>query len=110
MDIPTECHLWNNKVLSGDDLRRSLELVKTYEDGSHLIRSLLRCKECGHLYFHEFYEFVDWEHGNDAQYSTWIPVDDAASADALNDLSPLQLLQYGGIRVDWLIPKLVADS
>jgi hypothetical protein len=101
VSIPTECHLWNKKVLTRDDLRTSLELVKTYEDDSHLMKSLLRCKDCGHLYFHEFYEIVDWEQGNDAQYSTWIPVDDAASSDALNDLSPLELLQYGGIRVDF---------
>lgn len=100
-NIPKECHLWNDKRLTQDALAESLVLVKAYEDEFHLIRSLLRCRECGHLFFHEFYEVVDWVDGNDAQYSTWIPVDDIESADSLNDLSPLELLRYGAIQVDF---------
>lgn len=99
--IPKQCHLWNEKELTRDALTKSLVLVKSYEDESHLIRSLLRCKDCGHLYFHEFYEIVDWTEGNDAQYSTWIPVDEIESADSLNGLSPMQLMRYGGIPVNF---------
>jgi hypothetical protein len=101
VSIPKECHLWNKKGITGEEVTTSLVLVKMYEDDSHLIRSLMQCKECGHLFFHEFYEVVDWEHGNDAQYSTWIPVDDGAGANNLNDLSPLELLRYGGLRIDF---------
>lgn len=98
---PKECHLWSDKALTRDTLAKSLVLVKTYEDESHLIRSLKRCAACGHHYFYEFYEVVDWEHGDDAQYRTWIPVDDVESADRLSALSPFELLRYGGIRADF---------
>ena len=99
--IPNECHLWINKAIARDDLRTSLALEKTYEDDSHLIRTLLKCKQCGHMFFHEFYEIVDWEHGNDAQYSSWIPVDDVESADSLNRLTPMGLSRYAALRVDY---------
>jgi hypothetical protein len=64
-------------------------LVKTYADDSHIVRDLLKCADCGHLYFHEFYEEIDWKEGNDAQYTSFIPVDDIRSADNLSKLSPL---------------------
>jgi hypothetical protein len=99
--IPSDCHLYRDQPLSAQALRASLLFVKTYEDDTHLIRSLLRCKRCGQLYFHEFYEVVDWSGGNDAQYSSWIPVDDEPSADRLNELSPFALLAYTAIRIDF---------
>jgi hypothetical protein len=99
--IPKQCHLWNDKELTRVTITKSLVLVKKYEDDSHLIRNLLRCRECGQLYFHEFYEIVDWTDGNDAQYTTWIPVEDVESADHLNALSPMELLRYGGMRVNY---------
>ncbi len=101
VSIPKECHLWNNQEITSDELTTSLALVKMYEDDSHLIRSLKRCTACGHLFFYEFYEIVDWEHGNDAQYRSWIPVDDVESADRLKELSPFELLRYGGIKEDF---------
>src|SRR5437588_4177367 len=99
VSIPTECHLWSDKPLTREAIHAALERVTTYEDESHLIRTLLRCRRCGHLYFHEFYEVVDWQHGNDAQYSSWIPVDDAESAERLSRLSPFALLGYAAIRI-----------
>ena len=69
-------HLWKTRNLSIDQLRGSFECVKTFEEESHLTRRMLRCKECGHVYFYEFYEEVDWSEGKDAQYITWIPVDE----------------------------------
>lgn len=65
------------------------------------MRRLYKCRDCGHLYFYEFYEDVDWERGRDAQYRSWIPVDDAKSADILNGLSPLELLKYPSLRIDF---------
>jgi len=99
--IPSDCHLYREQPLTPQSLRASLALVKTYEDDAHLIRTLLRCKRCGQLYFHEFYEVVDWSGGDDAQYSSWIPVDDEPGASRLNDLSPLELLAYTSISVDF---------
>jgi len=65
-----------------------------------LVRTLLRCRECGQLYFHEFYEEIDWIEGKDAQYLTWIPVDDPESGEELSKMSPLALLVYPSIRYD----------
>jgi hypothetical protein len=98
---PTECVLWKTDNLSIDQLRQIFEVIVIYEDDSHLIRKLLRCKECGHLYFKEFYEEIDWIEGKDAQYQTWIPVDDAESGKELNKVSPIMLLSYPSIRYDY---------
>lgn len=67
--------------------------LKTYADESHLFRYLLECKDCGQLYFYEFYEEIDWEEGNDPQYTTYIPVETAGEAEELNKKSNLELLR-----------------
>jgi hypothetical protein len=95
------CRLWNKKDLTTDDLVDSLEKIKSYEDDSHLIRTLKKCKECGQLFFYEFYEEVDWAGGNDPQYRTWIPVDDETAADSLDKLSGVELQQFPRIIADW---------
>ena len=67
---PHQCAYWHNPELVRDaPMKEGFELVETYADESHLRRYLLKCRECGQLYFFEFYEWVDWEHGNDPQYS-----------------------------------------
>lgn len=98
---PTECILWKTDVLTIEQLCGILDLLTTYDDDSHLIRKLFRCKECGHLYFREFYEEIDWQEGRDGQYWTWIPVDDQESAENLSKLSVLELLTYPSIRYDY---------
>jgi hypothetical protein len=55
-------------------------------DDSHHMRRLMKCRECGQLYFHEFLEFLDYEKIEDPQYRTYIPVtspEDAAFLSAL---------------------------
>ena len=98
---PTKCFLWQVETLSIEQLRLAFQVVATYVDDSHLIRTLLRCCECGQLYFHEFYEEIDWIEGKDAQYMTWIPVDDPESGEELKKMSPLELLSYPSIRYDY---------
>jgi hypothetical protein len=44
--------------------------------------------------FFEFYEEIDWEGGDDPQYSKYIPVDTGAEIEMLKKASPLQLLHY----------------
>ena len=56
---PTQCVLWNNPELVSGPLNERFDLLETYADESHLKRRLLRCRECGQLYFHEFYEWID---------------------------------------------------
>jgi len=70
-------------------------------DMAESLATLLRCDECGQLYFHEFYGETDWKEGKGAQYITWIPIDDAESGDELNRMSLLALLVYSSIRYDY---------
>ena len=98
---PVECHLWRDGNPSMEQLMMALTPIMTYEEESHLIRNVLRCKDCGHLYFHEFTEKIDWREGNDAQYSLWIPVNDLASADKLNELSTAELSAFYGLHYDF---------
>src|SRR5262249_3412112 len=50
--------------------------------------------ECGQLYFYEFYETIDWEHGEDPQYSTYVPVETAAEIEALKATDHFDLRQF----------------
>lgn len=73
-------------------INRKFEVVKTFIDSSHLVRNIVKCKDCGQLYFHEYYEVIDWVDGDDSQYDTYIPIEDEIKAEALSSLSPLELL------------------
>ena len=70
------------------------ELLETFVDESHLSRDLLKCKECGQLYFAEFYEEIDWEDGDDPQFWTYIPVQTGVEIEMLKRASPPKLLEY----------------
>jgi hypothetical protein len=37
---------------------------------------------------------VDWEKGDDKQYSTYIPVESESEADEISELSPFELLCF----------------
>ncbi len=94
--IPKQCLLWQKDNLISSDLAigDTFDVVKTYTEESHLIRSLVKCIQCGQLYFHEFLEEVDWENGRDSQYTTYIPIEDIEDADELNKKSSFELLQF----------------
>ena len=70
------------------------EIIETYVDDSHLIRDLLKCRECGQLYFHEFYEQVISGPGGDSQYSTYIPVETPEEIELLRKASVIELSQF----------------
>ena len=70
---PVGCHLWHLENLTRDDLN-CFEQVETYYGHSHLDWSLVRCRQCGQLYFFESYEFWDGEDGGDSHYDTYVPV------------------------------------
>jgi hypothetical protein len=80
---PTQCILWEQPERISGKFSEILEEVESYEDSSHLPRSLYKCKECGQLYFFEWYEWVDWKEGNDKMYTTLIPVQTQTEMDAL---------------------------
>jgi len=88
---PVQCTLWSNPELIGAAKDR-FEAVETFVDESHLHRSLLKCRECGQLYFSEFYEMVDWDDGDDAQYTAYVPVETPAEIDALKRAGVMEIL------------------
>jgi hypothetical protein len=75
-------------------MKELFELIDTYAHESHLTRYLLKCRECGQLYFFEFYEWVDWENGNDPQYSKYIPISTMDDAEMLKNAEPHDLLRF----------------
>ena len=99
--LPANCHLWTGGNPSMEQLRGDLTTLLVYEDDPHRTRALKQCTHCGQLYFYEFYEWIDWENGNDPQYQTWIPVPDAAQAAALNRLASIELTSFTRITSDF---------
>ena len=92
---PTQCVLWEHPGrLAGGGFADCLEEIETFEDTSHLVRSLYQCRECAQLYFYEWYEWVDWDGGNDKHYTTLIPVQTLEEIEALKQTSVYTLLCY----------------
>jgi hypothetical protein len=79
----------------------SMTVVRTLLDDSHLARRVLRCKECGQLYFFEFHEIVDWVNGNDAQYATYVPVQETDLEALEASESPVLAACTPRIQRDW---------
>jgi hypothetical protein len=103
---PTQCILWEQPDRVAGKFGEFLEEVESYEDSSHLTRSLYKCRECGQLYFHEWYEWVDWKEGNDKMYTTLIPVQTQAEIDALKETDTLMLMAYfPRLQIDGGMPK-----
>ena len=105
---PTQCHLWQKEGLTDEDLNleNNFELLRTFEDESHLTKRLLKCKECGQLYFYEFYEVVDWVGGHDPQYRTFIPIETEDAAGKMAEMWPHELFQFWPrLQDDWVSEK-----
>ena len=93
MKPPTQCILWDKPELILGPVAQLFELLETYEKESHFWRYLLKCRECGQLYFYEFYEEIDWEKGNDPQRSSYIPVDTEEEIETLKKKMSFELHQ-----------------
>ena len=94
MKNPAQCILWENPELIRGAAKELFELIETYVDESHLSRRLVKCRECGQLYFFEFYEEIDWVDGDDPQYTTYIPVETDEDIQTLKKSSQFELLQF----------------
>jgi hypothetical protein len=94
MKNPIQCELWEKPELASGPMKDRFELLETFEDESHLWRYLLKCRECGQLYFYEFYEEIDWVDGEDPQYVTYIPVETEAEIEVLKKCTPIELCGY----------------
>lgn len=98
------CHLLAGTPTEADllPLNVNFDVLKTYVDESHLWRYLLKCKKCGRLLFYEFKEEIDWENGDDPQYTTFIPVKSEDEGEILQRKSSLELLG--------ITPRIQQDS
>ena len=77
------------------------DVVEQYAHESHWAQSLLRCRKCNQLYYFVFREEIDWDDGDDPQYSTYIPVESKTVAEQLKKLTSLELLA--------VVPRLHKD-
>lgn len=72
MKNPTQCVLWSKENMTVTDI--NFEIKKRFLNSDYLKRNLLKCRECGQLYFHEWCEHINLNH--DAyMYETYIPVE-----------------------------------
>jgi hypothetical protein len=100
---PRQCLYWDKPARIRDGtLKEHFELIEEYTSESHLRRYLLKCRECGQLYFFEFYEEIDWDEGKDPQYTKYIPVGSAEDAALFSRSTPIDLLDVMPcLRVDY---------
>ncbi len=96
---PTQCLLWTEP----ERLRElRFETVTVFDEDDHARRTLVKCPECGQLYFHEMMEETDSEHGRDPIYRSFIPVPTGEHAAALSLASHLSLLRVRpALHYDW---------
>ena len=92
---PVQCHLWTSNGACIENMTPdNLELIETYVVESHFFRCLAQCKECGQLYFKEFYEEIDWIDGDDPQYVTYVPVKTAAEIEKLKKANIFEIMLF----------------
>ena len=90
---PIQCALWEHPDRLSGKFAETFEKTESYEASSHLIRWLYKCRECGQLYFYEWYESVDWDEGDDKMYTTLIPVQ-MEDVEALKGADIFDLMRY----------------
>lgn len=92
MKKPIQCVLWNKTNITPFDL--NLELKRVFIRGAHLKRELFKCRECGQLYFHEWYEHMYFKRDAD-MYDTFIPVETEEEIEELSKAkSSADLIRY----------------
>jgi len=92
---PTQCVLWEHpERVKGSAFSRCLEEIACYEQGRHQTRTLEKCRECGQLYFYDWFEWSEREEGIDWAVSNLIPVQTEAEIEALKQASSSDLLLY----------------
>jgi hypothetical protein len=95
---PTRCHLWQSKKLTPAEVAGALELVQSFASENHLSKSLCQCKICGQLYFHVWFEVIDWDDGTDPMYDFYIPVTTQTEIERLKEAPPppmsIELLEF----------------
>ncbi|MDX2092804.1 MAG: hypothetical protein SFX73_33365 [Kofleriaceae bacterium] len=69
-----------------------LEIDERLSDDSHFGVTIRHCTRCGQTFLFVFTEFVDWQGGEDDQYTDVVPISGAEAAEALQRPSDLQFL------------------
>ena len=110
ISIPRKCILSKASHLTRDNMISLLhhKPVKIYQDDSDFRRKVLRCKECGQLYFFEYYE-VRYDDDEDMHW-TYIPIRNIKQADYLNTLRPISINSFTAIRRDFMSGHENADD
>ncbi len=103
---PSRCILWTRTPVTNGHIDNFIatgsDLVETFVDTGHFSRRLLRCRECGQLYVKEFHEIEEWSTGNDAQYTTLVPVETPEEIEAVRKADVLRIMDFvPQLRVDW---------
>lgn len=86
------------------ELIKASDLVERFDDTSHLMHSLIKCRECGQLYYYEYYDEVDYEDGDEPVFLTYIPVDTDEEIERLKAMSRSELMSVVP-RLHYDIPK-----
>ena len=86
----------------------TVRVTDTVIDDSHFIVSLRRCPECGQRFLRIFTEFVDWQGGDDAQYTDVVPVTEDEAKRIVQDGENVSLEYLGDLgtgrrrlQMDW---------
>lgn len=102
LNPPIDCALWDRPELVEGAIKDQFHLVEAITNDPHHWRYLLECRECRQRYFYEFLEEIDWERGNDPQYTTYVPVESDAEVEALTATTPRELREFSPrIQRDW---------
>ena len=81
-------------MLKSEEISAAFDVIEVFVDESHIKRRLVKCKECGQLYFDEFYEEIDWLYGDDPQYITLLPVSSKEDIEKLKKASVTELTRF----------------
>src|SRR5690242_11136001 len=100
MKPPTQCALWKTPQLIND--QSFLEGLETFSDEEHFREFLLKCHECGQLYYYLFYEETNFSGGEDTLEVNYIPVE---SDEEIEALKKARLWEIHSV-----FPRLVKDS
>ena len=92
MKAPTRCALWLKPELVYDP--NFFEQMEVFGEEEHWLRDLRRCRECGQLYIHDFYEEVNFSGGEDWQSVTYVPVETKEDIDAVKDVMAYQVSRF----------------
>lgn len=80
---------------------REWNRIKTYAESSHFDRILLKDSENDKLYLYEFYEYVDFNGGDDQIYTTYTLVNDETDADQLNEERDIRRTPFFRVQPDY---------